>query len=599
MIKNRLKNLRTVMKRKGLAAYIVTGTDPHQSENVCDRWKTRAWISGFTGSAGTVVITSDKAGLWTDSRYFLQAEKQLEGSGYILFKQGLPGVAEYPEWLLGQLSKGSRVGIAAEDVTVSQYRELESTFKAGNIQITATDDLLDKIWEGRPPLPSGSVRQLSLSLTGMKRKQKLHLLREAADKYRADSLLITSLDDIAWILNLRGTDVPYNPVFLSYLCITKDCTYLFCGKALRDDKALTAELQDEIELLPYEDAVEKLTAQFRESRGVYVVPDKLSMMIKQAMPAGVPLIEGENIPGIMKAVKNSTELEGLRRAHREDGAALADFLYWLEQRWDPEREALDEYRFAAKLHSFRAQSSLFLGESFAPIIGFRDHGAIVHYSASSETAYPIRGQGLVIVDSGGQYEGGTTDITRTLLFGDPSERQRRDYTVVLKAHLALARQRFPVGTYGYQLDGAARLMLWNAGLNYGHGTGHGVGHMLNVHEGPQNISPKPIKVSLRPGMVVSNEPGVYRTGEYGIRIENLLSVAKESDTEFGEFYCFENLTLCPYERGLIDVEMLTGEEIEQVDAYHRRVVKELGKLLSKEVLTWLKGKTEPLKPRRG
>lgn len=595
MIQERVTALRALMKTRGLSAYIIPGTDAHQSEYVCDRWKTRAWISGFTGSAGTVVVTEKSAGLWTDSRYYLQAERQLQGTGISLFRFGLPGVPDYPGWLAQELPEKSVVGMAADEVTIAQTQSFTEEFSGRQISFAATEDLLDIIWEDRPAVPKGPLRELTVEQTGMSRSDKIDMVLETARRKGADSVLIASLDDIAWLMNLRGSDIAYNPLFLAYVCITEEGTTLFCDQDREHSQEIFSHLEEDLNIAPYMAVRTELPRLLENSRKVFLSPDKVSMGLKNLIPEHVGMIKGMDITTEMKAVKNPAELDGMKRVHRSDGAALVSFFFWLEKRWRTDENPLDECSFAQVLLEYRAANPEFLGESFAPIAGFRDHGAVVHYSATAESAYRITGDGLMILDTGGQYDGGTTDITRTLLFGKPTAEQKRDYTIVLKAHLALARQQFPEGTCGYQLDTVARMELWKEGLTYGHGTGHGVGHMLNVHEGPQNISPKPVMVPLLPGMVVSNEPGLYRTGKYGIRIENLVTVVELGEQDFGMFYGFEDLTLCPYERRLIDVSLLTEQERLQVDAYHERVCRELQELLSEEVLEWLKEKTMPLR----
>jgi Xaa-Pro aminopeptidase len=583
MIRQRVEQLRKLMRQRGLAAYVITGTDPHQSEYVCERWRTRSWISGFTGSAGTVVVTQDSAGLWTDSRYFLQAGLQLDKQVYSLFKIGMPEVPSWQEYLISILNRSQNIGICAAEITLAGYRELSAQLAGADLNLETTDDLLDEIWKDRPGLPAEEITPVDSSLTGLGWQEKVDELKEFMHARNADSMLITMLDQIAWVLNLRGTDVPYNPVFLSNLLITDTGVHLLCS---RDDLQI-----DGLTIHDYDQSANRIKGLLSGSRGLYITPSTVNMEIIEAVQSSVKLIEGPDIIADKKSVKHDTELEGFVHAHIADGIALVRFFSWLEGNAGI---PLDEVSLAERLREFRSEQPDFISESFSTIAGFRDHGAIVHYSADSESAYPIEGNGLLILDSGGQYRGGTTDITRTLIFGEPTEQQRRDYTMVLKAHLALSRQQFPAGTYGYQLDGITRMQLWNEGLNYGHGTGHGVGHMLNVHEGPQSISPKPIAVELKPGMVISNEPGLYREGEYGIRIENLVAVEYRQKTDYGDFYGFKQLTLFPYERRLIDISLLDEHEIAQIDAYHQKVRELLGPNLDHEEVLWLKEKTRVL-----
>jgi Xaa-Pro aminopeptidase len=588
MIRERVQQLRKVMETEGIDAYIITGTDPHQSEYVCERWKTRAWISGFTGSAGTVVITADTAALWTDSRYFIQAEQQLDPELFELYKSGNIGVPSYQEFLARQLEASQVVGICDQEISLTQFRDLSHELQSNKIELTTTGDLLDRIWKDRPGYPDRPVRSIDPALTGVSWEEKVHDLRSVCRRYGADSMLITPLDEIAWTLNLRGEDIPFNPVFLSYLLISDDSVCLYCS-----DAAEHSSLPEGIETASYDQAAALIAERLEGSRGLYVTPETVNMEIINTIGTITTLIEGPDMVSGRKAVKHERELDGMRFVHKLDGAAMVTFLCWLEQ--EGTSRDLDELSLARKLLGFRSEQPGFMGESFTTIAGFRDHGAIVHYCADKDSSYPLTGDGLLILDSGGQYVGGTTDITRTLLFGEASEKQRRDYTMVLKAHLGLSRQLFPAGTNGYQLDGIARMQLWNAGLNYGHGTGHGVGHMLNVHEGPQSISPKPITVALEAGMVISNEPGLYRFGEYGIRIENLVTVVEDHQTPFGDFLAFEQLTLCPYERRLIDMDLLDVSEIEQIDRYHQRVFEQLSAYLGEKEVSWLEQKTKPLR----
>lgn len=589
MIEDRLRALRTQMAEEGLSAYIIFGSDPHASEYVPPRWRTRAWISGFSGSAGTVVVTEDSACLWTDSRYYLQAERELSGSEFILFKEGLVNVEGYTEYLIKSLSPGCSIGSCATEISIADAERMEKALAAGGIGLTLTDDLLDRVWTDRPALPQGSVRELSQELTGSGRVEKIEAIRSELSKKGCDTTIIASLDDIAWIMNLRGSDIAYNPVFLSFLLITGDTVSLF----MEEQKLSSAcSLQDDCDIYPYGDIYSRLPGLLQNSRNIYLSSQRVSKALQMQIPSSVKEHHGTDISTSLKAVKNSTEVQGFKTAHLQDGVAMASFLCWLDAQDDLSQ--LDECSLAERLLSFRELSDVFITESFAPIAGFSDHGASCHYSATEESAYRFSRDGLLVLDTGGQYEGGTTDITRTLCFGRPTDQQIDDYTLVLKGHLALKRQLFPEGTCGYQIDTIARAALWNRGLAYSHGTGHGVGHMLSVHEGPQRISPHPNTTALVPGMVVSNEPGLYREGAHGIRIENLVLVVKKEQTGFGQFLGFEDLTLCPYERRLINTELLDQQEIDQIDRYHRRVYEEISSSLSEEARVWLKEKTSPI-----
>lgn len=588
-IDGRVDALRGILKREGLDAWIINGTDPHESEYVCPRWRTRAWISGFTGSAGTVVVTRDKALLWVDSRYFIQGAKEIEGSCFSLMKLDTPAVVDPVTWLAENMKPGSRVGIDAATLTISAGKKMEAAFLAGRIELVGTADFLDELWNDRPPVPASSVLQLDDSLVGYDRAIKFKFLREKCHQVGCKYTLISSLDDIAWVTNLRGDDVAYNPVFLAYLLVGEDRAWLFTSPSRFSGQLLESVSQD-MAVLPYEAVFETLASTLKRGDRLYISPERTNTRIAAAIPAGVEIVEGRDFTTDMKAAKNPVELEGMRRAHLLDGVALVNFL----ARVPRDGGGYDELTIAQELADQRARSKEYLGPSFGPIAGFREHGAMCHYSATDESSLKIEGDGLLVLDTGGMYESGMTDVTRTLLFGTATDEQRRDYTLVLKGNLALASQRFPEGTCGYQLDVLARQFLWQTGMTFYHGTGHGIGFRLNVHEGPQRIGPNPLAVSLVPGMVVSDEPGVYKEGRHGIRIENVVCVVPDAKTEFGQFLSFETLTLCPFERDLIVKEMLTEREVAMVDGYHAWVYEELKDLVDAEALPWLETATRPL-----
>lgn len=589
MIDERVAELRSIMKREGLDAWIINGTDPHESEYVCPRWRTRAWISGFTGSAGTVVITQDKALLWVDSRYYIQGAKEIEGTCYTLMKLDTPDVVDPVTWIAENLPKGSTVGIDAATLMLSAKRRMEEAFSPRNIHLIGTADFLDEIWQDRPAIPDSALLQLDDSLAGYNRAQKFFFLRNKCHQAECDYTLISSLDDIAWVTNLRGNDIAYNPVFLSYLLVGEQKAWLFTSPN-RFSKELLEEVSKDMEVLPYDAVVDTVSKILKSGDHLYMSPDKTNLKLVAAIPAGVDILEGRDFTTDMKAAKNPVELEGMRRAHLLDGVALVNFM----ARVPRDKGIYDEVTLAQALVDQRARSKEYLGPSFGPIAGFGEHGAMCHYSATPESAFNVEGNGLLVLDTGGMYESGMTDVTRTLLFGEATEEQKRDYTLVLKGNLALASQRFPEGTCGYQLDALARQYLWQAGMSFSHGTGHGVGFRLNVHEGPQRISTNPLPVPLVPGMVISDEPGVYKEGRHGIRIENLVCVVPDVKTEFGQFLSFETLTLCPFERALIVKELLSEQEIKMVDSYHAWVYDELKDLVDTEVLPWLEAATLPL-----
>jgi len=583
-VNERVEALRTQMKKAGLSAWIINGTDPHQSEYVCDRWHARRWISGFTGSAGTVIVTMDKALIWVDSRYFVQCAAQISGSVFEMRKIDGPEASSPLDFLRQNFGKGGKVGISAETLMITA----DERYRQNGIDIRATDDLLDVIWTDRPSMPENPVIKMDDSLCGMSAQEKINRIREMGHQKNEGYHLISSLDDIAWILNLRGSDINDTPVFLAHLLIGPDSVRLFTPKArFRDVKP---ECYD---VLPYDDVATVLSA--LKDTVIRINPERINMKMLNAISKAenVTISRGREYSTDLKAVKNPTELEGMRTAHILDGVALVNFLAMVK------RNEFDftEVSIAKALSDEREMEEDYLGPSFNTIAGFGAHGAVVHYSATEETDIPIIGNGLLVLDSGGQYTCGTTDVTRTLLFGKATQEQKEDYTLVLKGHLALAGQIFPKGTTGHQIDALAHQFLWQKGMDYFHGTGHGVGYRLSVHEGPQRISSKQgtgDPVPLEAGMVISDEPGIYKEGKHGIRIENLVAVTEAMKTEFGQFLTFEVLTCCPYERDLIDKDMLTQDEIDMVDEYHRWVREMLIDMVDESSRDYLISATEPL-----
>ncbi|HLW22286.1 MAG TPA: aminopeptidase P family protein [Sphaerochaetaceae bacterium] len=585
----RLEQIRSLMREHQIDAWIVYGSDPHGSEYVAPRWRTRAWLSGFTGSAGTVVVTETQALLWVDSRYFIQAAQQIAGTSFELMKLDTPQVPDHVTWLVEHMQHDARVGVAGEQVVISAARTLRNACSRKQIELVFTEDWFSDVWVDRPPVPCEPVRAQDLSIAGVSAEAKVERVRKVLKEKGCTHTLISSLDDIAWLLNVRGSDVAYNPVFLAYLFIHERSAVLFADST-RFDSELTADLSQVCEIRPYTEVYSYLGSAFSGTDVLYLSIDKTNVQIQSSIPVGVHIVEGTDISTELKARKSLVEIEGMRRAHVLDGVAMVKLLAEL----DRTETTYSEITIAERLEELRAEHEEFLGPSFSPIAGFNAHGALAHYSATEETSAVLEGDGLLVLDTGGQYRTGTTDITRTLLFGEPTEQMRRDYTLVLKGNLALAAQRFPAGTFGYQLDTLARQYLWQAGLAYGHGTGHGVGFCLNVHEGPQNISPKPITAPLDIGVILSDEPGIYREGLYGIRLENLVVVQHAGTSEFGIFHAFDVLTLCPFERRLIETDLLTETEKSMLDAYHGWVYQELSERLSKEDAEWLRAATLPL-----
>lgn len=586
-VQDKLTALRSKMKENNLDAYIVFSSDPHGSEYVSAHWKSRSWISGFTGSAGTAVITADSAGVWTDFRYFIQAAEELKGSGFTLFKAGEPDVPGYLEWIAANLPEQAVVGMDGRTLMLKEWEAMADTFGDKKIRIDGSEDLIDTIWKDRPADILEPVWSLREEESGESTEDRIGRIRKELSHRNMDASLISSLDDVAWILNVRGGDVPYNPVVRSFLYISRDETIWFV-----DDSRVPDPLKGDLKgmgvaILPYE-AVEKHLKGLKEM-SLYLSPDKINSSLMSVLQESVLPLKGVDISTRMKAQKNPIEQGRLRHCMEKDGAALVRFIKWIREAVGKEGSDLTELAAASALKEFRACQDGFLSESFSPIPAYQAHGALCHYEAEEESQFVIGRESLFLIDSGGQYRDGTTDITRTLSLGTPSERERRDYTLVLKGHIALSRAVYPEGTRGYQLDLLARQPLWNAGLNYGHGTGHGVGYILNVHEGPQKISPHPVDEALKPGMVSSNEPGVYREGEHGIRIENLIMTVPWKDCpEKESFLAFETLTLCPYERKLIDLSLLDDSEKSWINAYHGEVLKRLSPYLSTEEAAWLR-----------
>lgn len=593
-IAQKLQAFRIEMEKEGYGAYLVTGTDPHRSEYTAPRWRTREFISGFTGSAGTVVVTASKAGLWTDSRYYLQAEMELAGTGILLFKEEEPGVPSPQAWVAGELAPGQVLGTDGTTTPWNTLKAWSEALEPQGLKIAVGPDLLDRFWPQRPEEPAMPVWDLESAFRGLTpRSAKLGLVRRALKDSGADFQVLCTLDDIAWLTNLRGEDIQYNPLFLAFALVDDTRAELYAAAEAFNSPLLTHLEEDGWSLKPYRSFYTAAAAE-PAYRKVFLTPETTNGALMEALGTREQ-VTGPSPTTLWKARKDSAELEGIRRAHRKDSRAMVRFMAWFASAAG--REYLSEGSCAGKLRSFRAQEESFLGESFETIPGWKDHGAIIHYGLSS-AEHPegaaLSGRGLFLLDSGAQYLEGTTDVTRTLVIGEPTPEEKADYTAVLRGHLALGRIPFSKGTRGYQLDGMTRSYLWAEGLNYGHGTGHGVGHVLGVHEGPQRINSLPVNIPLEVGMVLSNEPGVYRKGKHGIRIENLQVVTPGFTNEFGEFLSWETLTLVPYERRLIDLTKMTPEEIRQVDDYHARIRRELEGALAPQELKWLEEATRPL-----
>lgn len=592
-IKLRLARLRELMKREHLSAFIFPSTDAHQSEYVADHWRGREWISGFNGSAGTAVVTMKSAALWTDSRYFLAAEEQLEDTEYQLMRLKMEGTPTIAEWLGKELQdvQSPEVGLDGMVNSYNYVKDLSySLRKLGGITLRTNLDPLEQIWENRPSLPANPVEIQLLEYAGETLASKVVRIRKSLRELHADGMLVSALDDIAWTLNLRGTDVHCNPVFVSYLLIESDKVSLFV-----DDNKLSPEvkqyLQDnQVSLYNY-NKVEKCLESYSEYN-ILLDGDETSYYLWKTVKCQEIVAAASPIPA-MKAVKNEAEIEGYRSAMLKDGVAMVKFLKWLK----PAVEAggQTEISIDEKLTSLRAEQKLFRDISFDTIAGYAQHGAIVHYEATPETDVVLKPEGLILIDSGAQYQDGTTDITRTIALGAVSEEMKHIYTLVLKAHIQLELVKFPDGASGTQLDAVGRECMWREGYNFLHGTGHGVGSYLCVHEGPHQIRMEWMPTPLRAGMTLTDEPGLYLAGKFGVRIENTVLISDYMSTEFGKFLQIEPLTLCPIDTTPIDVDMLLPEEIDWLNAYHHSVYEKLSPFLDEEEKIWLENATKPIK----
>lgn len=589
-IKERINRLRGTFTSNAVKAFIIPSTDPHMSEYVAPHWKSREWISGFTGSAGTVVVTQDKAGLWTDSRYFLQAEKQLAGSGITLYKEMLPETPGITDFLGSNLKAGDAVGIDGKMFSAYQVEQIRAELAAQSIQIRICDDPMQEIWEDRPSMPDSPAFVYDIRYAGKSCEEKISEIRDILNEKGIYALLLPTLDEIAWTLNLRGSDVHCNPVVISYLLITQEEVVYFISPEKITPAVKEYLIEQHICIRDYHE-VEAYLKNFN-GRNLLADPKKTNSAVYSAINPQCAIIRSESPVAMLKAIRNKQEIAGIHAAMQRDGVALVKFLKWLEEAVPTGKET--ELSIDRKLHEFRAAQPLYMGESFDTIAGYKEHGAIVHYSATPESDATLQPKGFLLLDSGAQYLDGTTDITRTIALGELTEEEKTDYTYILKGHIALGMAKFPAGTRGAQLDVLARMPLWQHGMNFLHGTGHGVGHFLNVHEGPQSIRMNENPVVLQPGMVTSNEPGVYKAGSHGIRTENLTLVCKDTEGMYGEYLRFETITLCPICKKGIIKEMLTTEETEWLNNYHRSVYEQLAPSLNEDERGWLQKATSAL-----
>jgi Xaa-Pro aminopeptidase len=588
----RLEAMRQFMTEKNLDAFIIPSTDAHLSEYPPKYWESRKWISGFTGSAGTAVVTKEKAGVWTDSRYFIQAAEELKDTGFDLFKMGQPETPDMTDWIIEQVGSGGTVGIDGLVYASSDAKSLKSKLDSKNINLNTEFDPFSVIRTDRPEIPQNHIFTLPVEVAGESVKSKIERINGELKKLEADGIIIVTLDAVAWTFNMRGNDVEYNPVAVAYAYVSENETVLFVDPDKISEEIAEEYKEQGIIISDYNNVFEYVANLPADSK-VCVTGNKINWKLLQTIPESCKIVDVPSPVDLMKSIKNETELEGFRNAMIKDGVALVKFYMWLEKAI-PTGE-VTEVMIEEKLLEYRSQQENFVGESFGTIACYAGNGAIVHYHATPENCLTIKPEGLLLIDSGGQYKDGTTDITRTVAAGKLTKQMKADYTNVLKGHIALATAIFPEGTRGSQLDVLARKALWNNCLTYWHGTGHGIGHFLNVHEGPQNIRLEENPTLLKPGMVTSNEPGVYRANQYGIRIENLIVTQEYRKTEeFGTFYNFETITLCPIDTRPISKKLLTKCEKKWLNKYHKMVYKKLKNHLSVEEKTWLKNKTKPI-----
>lgn len=593
-VAHRIQALRDELSAQNLQAYVALSSDPHLSEYLPLHWQGRAWLSGFDGSAGTLVVTHDEAALWTDSRYWEQAEACLRGTGIHLMRQGADGVDTPWQWLAHQLDRGARVNLPGTVVSVQVHDLWKETLSAQGVVLVTGTDILDHVWHDRPDLPCLPVWLHEPPFACRTRAANLAQVRRAMQEHSAQWWLVSSLDDIAWLLNLRGSDIPYNPVFISYLLVGLESVTLFTQASRFEPAVLQSLNNDGIMLQPYEDCAGALAC-LSETQTLLFDPARTTIGLLQSA-AFVNTVRALNPSQWLKASKNTDEIANVRRTMEHDGAALCEFFAWFEQALESE-EVITELTIDEKITAARARQPHFVSPSFGTIAAYNANGAMPHYHATPQSHAVIQGNGLLLIDSGGQYLGGTTDITRVVPVGTVSQEQRADYTAVLKGMIALSMARFPKGTAAPVLDAIARMPIWQTGADYGHGTGHGVGYFMNVHEGPQSIAYRATitpHMTLREGMITSNEPGLYRPGRWGIRIENLILATPVETTEFGDFLGFETLTLCPIDTRCIDPSMLSPAEVAWLDGYHAHVRERLQPWVHGHALKWLLRRTESL-----
>ncbi len=591
VINERISALRQEMKNKGIDVYIIPSADPHQSEYVPERWKARAWITGFTGSAGIAVVTQEKALLWADGRYHIQAAGEIAGSAFELVKWGLEGVPEVPEWLNQNVASGETVGFDGKVISLSTKRAYEKAAGPKKYAFAMAHDLIGAIWTDRPSVPEDRIMIHEMPYAANPVDDKLKRIREAMLESGADYLAVSTLDDIAWMYNFRGNDIHYSPVALSYAVIGKNDAWFFMDSNKLDESALGHFEKYGVSLMPYEE-ITAFLGDLPSGAKVSIDPQTISAANYDALSDAVTIIEETNPVALIKSMKTEEEIRNIRNSQVRDGAAMVKFHIWLEEA--VRLGTATELSVEEMLRTFRAEQPHFVAESFHTIAAYMEHAAMMHYSATEISNSKIQAKGLLLVDSGGNYYDGTTDITRTIAVGELTEEMCRDYTLTLKSHIALARLRFLHGATGSKVEMVARQPMWAEGMDYKCGTGHGVGYFMNVHEGPQTMKMAPNDVKLQPGMILTNEPGVYREGKHGIRIENTLVVRADIETEFGQFLNFETVSFCPVDTKPVRVSMLSSEEIEWLNDYHKAVYEKLSPLLSSDEKAWLEKATQAI-----
>ena len=589
-VNERIDELRKLMKGKGITAYLIPTSDPHQSEYVADYYKGRTWISGFTGSAGTVIITEDEAILWTDGRYFIQAENELSGSEYKLYKMATPGFPTYIEYLSEKLKAGDTLGFDGRLVNQADVEKIEKSIE-NDIKFIDQYDLVGDIWETRPEAPVGDTFIHEAKYTGLTTSEKIQQVRDAMKKKNADYFLLSSLDDIAWLYNIRGKDVPNNPVVISYALVTLVSAFLFVDSRKLNPEVIAHLTDNGVAMANYE-AIGEFVHNFEENSKVLLDKSRVNRWIYSAIPSSCKIIDEMNITTVLKGNKNKTEIENQKNAYLKDGVALTKFIYWLDK--NVGKIEISELSAEEKLLKFRQEQDLFLEPSFSTIAAYKENAAMMHYSASEGSNAILKPEGLFLVDSGGQYLDGTTDITRTIALGPITEEEKKDYTLTLKGHINLINARFLAGTNGHALDILCRYPLWQEGIDYKCGTGHGIGFLLNVHEGPHRFANVPNNIALEEGMIVTIEPGVYKAGKHGIRIENVVVVEKDIATDSGQFMKFDTLSFVPIDLEGVNSEMLSESEKTWLNNYHRDVYTKLSPYLNEEEKLWLEKETRAI-----